>query len=229
MKDPYQILGISRNASEEEIKKAYRALSRKYHPDANLDHQEEAEEKFKEIQQAYQQIMKERSQGGGADGYGDRQQGRRYGDPFGSFWEFGGYAGQEREEDGTDPHLKAAANYINNGYYREALHVLEGIENHSADWYYYSALANAGMGNNVLAQEQIEKAVRMEPGNMQYQRVKQQLESGGTWYQHQSTMYGRPDFSGNNVCMKLCIANILCNCCLNGGLCCGAPGGYYRM
>ena len=54
MRDPYEVLGVSRNATEEEIKKSYKALSRKYHPDANINnpHKEEAEEKFKEIQQA---------------------------------------------------------------------------------------------------------------------------------------------------------------------------------
>ena len=61
--DPYSVLGVSRDASEEEIKKAYKALSRKYHPDANINNpnRDQAEEKFKEIQAAYQQIMKERT------------------------------------------------------------------------------------------------------------------------------------------------------------------------
>ena len=60
MRDPYQVLGVSQDASEEEIKKAYRKLSRMYHPDANINNpnKAQAEEKFKEIQQAYQQIMK---------------------------------------------------------------------------------------------------------------------------------------------------------------------------
>ena len=62
MYDPYAVLGVSRDAADEEIKKAYRTLSRKYHPDANINnpHKEQAEEKFKEIQQAYQQIMQEK-------------------------------------------------------------------------------------------------------------------------------------------------------------------------
>ena len=57
--DPYSVLGVSRDASEEEIKKAYKALSRKYHPDANINNpnKDQAEEKFKEIQAAYQQII----------------------------------------------------------------------------------------------------------------------------------------------------------------------------
>ena len=65
MFDPYSVLGISRDASDEEIKKAYRKLSRKYHPDANINNpnKAQAEEKFKEVQQAYEQIMKEKEYG----------------------------------------------------------------------------------------------------------------------------------------------------------------------
>ncbi len=67
MTDPYQILGISRNATDEEIKKAYRDMSRKYHPDAYVNNplSNLAEEKFKEVQAAYTQIMDERQHGGG--------------------------------------------------------------------------------------------------------------------------------------------------------------------
>ena len=82
MIDPYSILGISRDASDDEVKKAYRKLSRKYHPDANIDNpnKEQAEEKFKQVQQAYEQIMKEREQGTGYGNYG----GYNYGG-FGGF------------------------------------------------------------------------------------------------------------------------------------------------
>ena len=61
MTDPYSVLGVDRNASDEEIKKAYRRLSRKYHPDANINnpHKDEAEAKFKEVQQAYKRFMDE--------------------------------------------------------------------------------------------------------------------------------------------------------------------------
>ena len=88
MNDPYQVLGVSRDATEEEIKKAYRGLSRKYHPDANVNNprKDEAEARFKEVQQAYQQIMKERT--GGA--YSSHTEaGGGYGG-FGDFWGFGG-------------------------------------------------------------------------------------------------------------------------------------------
>ena len=65
MTDPYRVLGVSRDASDDEIKKAYRRLSRKYHPDSNVNNpnKEAAEEKFKEIQAAYGQIMFEKSGG----------------------------------------------------------------------------------------------------------------------------------------------------------------------
>ena len=65
MQDPYEVLGVSRNASAEEIKKAYRTLSRKYHPDANINNpnKAQAEEKFKQVQQAYKQIMDEKEHG----------------------------------------------------------------------------------------------------------------------------------------------------------------------
>ena len=70
MIDPYSVLGVSRNASDDEIKKAYRRMSRKYHPDANINNpnREQAEEKFKQVQQAYEQIMREREQGSSYDG-----------------------------------------------------------------------------------------------------------------------------------------------------------------
>ena len=72
MSNPYEVLGVSGDASEEEIKKAYRSLSRRYHPDANVNNpnKAQAEEKFKRIQEAYQQIMKERTDGGRAEGGG---------------------------------------------------------------------------------------------------------------------------------------------------------------
>ena len=71
MADPYKILGVSRDASDEEIKKAYRALSRKYHPDANINNpnKAQAEEMFKTVQQAYNQIMKEK-ENAASGGYG---------------------------------------------------------------------------------------------------------------------------------------------------------------
>lgn len=248
MRDPYQVLGISRSATEEEIKKAYKALSRKYHPDANINNpnKDAAEEQFKEIQQAYQQIMKERTEGysyQGTGGYGGSYGTGSYGrgssgtggyyggfgdfeDFFGSFGGFGNtYGGGQTgyEEDG---HLRAAGNYIRNGYYKEARNVLDGMDQavRGARWYYYSALAHAGLGNQVSALEHARKAAAMEPANREYSNLVYQFENGGSWYRQRQYTYGQPYSGGNSLCLKLCIANFICNlCCGGGGMCCGSP------
>ncbi|HIY30760.1 MAG TPA: J domain-containing protein [Candidatus Mediterraneibacter avicola] len=243
MSDPYSVLGVDKSASDDEIKKAYRRLSRKYHPDANINnpHKDEAEARFKEVQQAYQQIMDERErgytsggQGGSYAGGGSGQGGSSYGGygPFGGFGPFSGYGGYGQEgnagsgQENTDPHLRAAANYIRSGHYQEALNVLDGIRERSALWYFLSASANSGVGNNVTALEHAREAVRLEPENMQYRMLLERMEGGGTWYQQRQTMYGYPGSFDSSCCVKLCVANILCNlCCGGGGLCCGGYGG----
>lgn len=238
MRDPYEVLGVSRNATEEEIKKAYKALSRKYHPDANIDDPQAAEEKFKEIQQAYQQVMKDRTEGynyrgssygGGSQGGSSGSYGGFGGWDFGSFGGFGGFGSSETgyEEDG---YLRAAGNYVRNGYYREARNVLDGMEEQArnARWYYYSALAHAGLGNQVSALEHARRAAALEPDNRTYSNLLYQFENGGAWYRQRQHTYGRPYVAGDGLCLKLCIANMICNlCCGGGGLCCGGP--YYRF
>ncbi len=217
MTDPYHVLGVSEDASDEEIKKAYRTLSRKYHPDANINNplKEEAEAKFKEVQQAYQQIMDERSRG--------------YSSGAGSSAGYGGwYQSQQGTDDENSQYLRAAANYIQSGHYTEALNVLNSIRERGALWYFYSASANSGMGNNVTALEHAKEAVRLEPQNMQYQMLLQRLQGGGGWYQQRQSMYGYPSSVGGDWCMKLCIANMMCNlCCGGSGLCCGGYGSGY--
>ncbi|MEG0963269.1 MAG: J domain-containing protein [Lachnospiraceae bacterium] len=237
MYDPYAVLEINRNATDDEIKKAYRSLSRKYHPDANINNpnKAQAEEKFKEIQQAYQQIMHEKEQGVsgryGQSEYGNSQNGGT------SYWDFGGFGGfagsqNQRQSGGTDEetsHKRAASNYIRSGHYQEAVNVLNSINNKDAQWYYLSAIANSGLGNNVAALEHAKMAVNMEPGNQEYQQLYNQLQNGGSWYQGQRQSYGSPMGGSGSFCMKLCIANMICNvCCGGGGLCCGGGMPYIR-
>lgn len=216
MNNPYDVLGVSPSASEDEIKKAYKTLSRKYHPDANINNpnKEQAEEKFKEIQAAYQQIMNSKKNGGSEYGYGG------FGD-FGGFDDRsygGGFRGNTSNDSGPDAmRLNAAANYINSGHYKEALNTLASINERTARWYYYSAIANHGVGNNVLALQHAKTAASMEPNNYQYAQLVQTLESGGSWYSGRQQSYGNV-YSMNtgsccNSCMTFMCLNALCGCC----------------
>lgn len=206
--DPYQVLGVSRGASDEEIKKAYRSLSRKYHPDANVNNpnKDQAEEKFKQVQQAYDQIMKEKQQG--------TAYGQAGGSEYGDFGGFGGYYGSSNSYREENSKLQAAANYIRNGYYKEASNVLNDIpvNERNGRWYYYSAMTNQGLGNTATALEHIRRAVELEPSNIQYRQFQQNLEYGGTWYSNMGSGYERP-YSGSEWCLRMILLNLFCNFC----------------
>lgn len=219
MNDPYQVLGVSRSASSDEIKKAYRNLSRKYHPDANINNPNKAqsEERFKEIQQAYKRIMDEKENGYSSSAFGGFNTG---------YSSYTGTYGQDMgQTDEYFMHLKAAANYINNRYYREALNVLAQMHDRNGQWYYLSAIANSGLGNNILALEHARQAVALEPYNQQFVQLVHQLESGGMWYQSMQSPYGTPAGSANSACTKFCITYLICNMCMSGSTCCNA--GFY--
>jgi molecular chaperone DnaJ len=181
--------------------------------------------------------------GGGQGAYGNQGnpygngQGNPYGNPFedifGNFGGFGGYGGYQQQGGGgqtstgyeKDNHLRAAGNYVRNGYYQEARNVLDGMEmsKRNGRWYYYSACANKGLGNNVTAMEHARKAVELEPNNAEYQMLLSQLEGNGTWYRQQQNQrgYGNPYAGGGDICMRLCMLNIMCNLCFGGGrFCC---------
>ena len=185
MTDPYSVLGITPSADDETIKKAYRKKCKEYHPDLHPD-DPSAEEHFKEVQAAYSEIMRIKQGGGasysaGGQRYGSSQSGysQQYQDPFSGagfgFGPFGfGYystsGSSGRQSYGSaagDPELRAAANYIRSGFYEEAMNTLNGIPtaNRTAQWHYYAALANQGLGNNIRAQEEARTAVSMEPNN----------------------------------------------------------------
>lgn len=206
MGNPYDVLGVSPNATDEEIKKAYRTLSRKYHPDANVNNpnKEQAEERFKEIQQAYNQIMQQKQQGYGYGGFS----GGGFGG-YGSSRNYQSYGNRTQEM----PEMQAAANYLANRCYQEALNVLNNIKEHSARWHYYSAVAHAGLRNNVTAVEYAKQAVQMEPSNLEYRQLLQQLNMGGGWYSSMGQSYGRPYEGFSRFCMSMVVMNMCLNCC----------------
>lgn len=234
--NPYEVLGVARDASTDEIKKAYRQLSRKYHPDANINNpnKAQAEEKFKQIQQAYKLIIDEKDgkasyqqsgsaqggaggrYGGYGGGYGNAGSADGYGG-FGGFGGYGSYGGARQEAE--SPELRAAANYINNRMYAEAMRVLGEIQVHSAKWFYLHAVANAGLGNNINAVQDAQTAVNMEPDNMRYRQLLQQLQGGGQWYSNMGQDYGfNRESSGMGTWCCECLAlNMFCNCCCGSG------------
>lgn len=193
--NPYKVLEVSPNASNEEIKKAYRELSRKYHPDsyANNPLSELAEEKFKEVQEAYDQIMKE------------RESGYRSNNTTGGEY----YYSNGQNEDSSE--MSAVFNYLNARRYREALNLLSSISYRSARWYYYSAVANAGIGNNIMATQHAGQAVNMEPNNPEYSNLYNQLQWQTQRYQNTRNNNGG-GYGTGNLCCDLWCADSLCEC-----------------
>lgn len=201
--DPYRVLGVPRNASEEEIKKAYRKKSRMYHPDANVNNPnaKQAEDKFKEVQEAYNQIMNQR------DGKSQYAGG------------FSNNTGQYSYTSEDTIKMQAAANYINAKQFMQAINVLNQVNDRTAQWYYFSAIANWGIGNNVNAMNYARQAYNMEPNNSEYANLLDRLQYGNQTYRNMGDMYSRPHSGGSDLCCQLLCANMLCNmCCCNNGL-----------
>lgn len=217
IQDPYKVLGVRPDASDEEIKRAYRKLAKQYHPDLNPG-DEVAAKKMQQINAAYDQIKNPEkyqqqggSYGGGYSGY----------DPFGGFGGYGSY--QQRsytESDSSDNYQKAAYNYIRYGRYQEALNALGNSDRHDARWYYLSALAHDGLGNQVTALEHIRRAVSMEPDNPEYLRALDEIEGGGVRYRQQAGGF-RGFQIHTDPCSSLCFCYLAqLFCCRGHFFCC---------
>ena len=131
MDDPYKVLGLSPDASDEEVKKAYRRLAKQYHPDLNPG-DPVAAKKMQEINAAYEQIKnpeKARPSGNSGSYGGYNPYGSGYGGSYGGGYG-GSYGGESRSSETS--YQQAAYNYIRFGRYQEALNALSNDPNRNA-------------------------------------------------------------------------------------------------
>ena len=200
MKDPYQILGISSTATDEEVKNAYRNLARKYHPDNYGDDnplKELANEKMQEINAAYDEILAMRERG--------ERAGNSYYDPGAGQGSTTGVFGEIRQK-------------INARRFGEAERMIADvpINNRNAEWHYLNSVLLMRRGNVNDAMRELEMACSMEPGNMEYQKAKEMFNTSSRGYG--STYYGEDDrryrrrSSTDDACD--CCANLICLDCL---------------
>ena len=218
--DPYKVLGLSPNATDEEVKAAYRKLAKKYHPDLNPGNQRAAE-RMNEINAAYEQIKNPQSQ----DSYGGAYSGNAYSGAYGGAYG-GAYSGAYQSYENAERNeLKAARNFIRCREFSQAVNALSGVpvSERDGEWYYLHAIANYNMGNRVAAMDSARRACAAAPGNERYRQLLQQIQQGAQTYDAAGEGFGfrSVNLGNNNLCMSLCVANIVCNLCCGGRfLCC---------
>ena len=191
MNDPYEILGLTPGASDEEVKKAYKSLAKKYHPDVT-GNDPKAAEQMQKINAAYDAIMNRKSYG-----YQDSS-----------------YRGQSSSGYEEPIELQAAVSYINARRYREALTALEGVplNKRNGRWYYLSAVAKAYSSDSAGAKSDIDMAIQMEPDNIQYQTFRSRMGNSTDYYREYSARNYKPSVGSGilNFCLTLMMLRFCC-------------------
>lgn len=209
MNDPYRTLGVSPNSSDEEIKKAYRELARKYHPDNYHDNPlaDLAQEKMKEINEAYDTITKQRANGGNSSGgfSGSYSWNSNRGYSGNNSWNPGGYS----SSGGIYSQIRSA---INAGQLDHAERLLDSVDigNRGAEWNFLMGSLYYRKGWLDEAMRFFRDAARMEPGNPEYQQALNYMQNGGAAYR--SAPGGMANFDGCDICSSLLLADCCCEC-----------------
>lgn len=192
MKDPYEVLGVSRSASDEQIKAAYRELARKYHPDNYADNplSDLAQEKMKEINEAYDTIVRERQNGSG------------YSHSSGS----GSSSSQYND----------IRSLIAQRRFTQAEELLDGIPSASrtAEWYYLKGRVLYQKGWLEEADRHFRQAASMDPSNMEYRAAVNRSNSqrSGSYGAPNTQMNGCGSCDSCDICTSLVCADCCCEC-----------------
>lgn len=192
--DPYRVLGLEHGASDEEVKRAYRQLAKKYHPDMNPG-DAHAAEMMNRINAAYDQIKNPPAQTTTRPGYTD---------PFAGWYRQSG-----QQSNAAEPELlRRARSWIAAGEYISALSALNAVPEYqrTGQWYYLAAVANYSVGNRVLGYEQINRACTMEPDNAEFQHMKMQIERGSTGYRDTRSHMHFGGMDAGRACCGMCLA-----------------------
>ena len=198
MTDPYKVLQVSPDASDAEVKKAYRELARKYHPDHyhGTDMEHMAEEKMKEINEAYATIESWRKNGN------SQQQ---------SYGGYGSYGNTyQQSSSSTNPLFQRVRMAINRGEIAAAEEMLRQTDLRTAEWHFLMGAIRYRQGWLDEAAQEFEMACGMDPDNMEYRQAYQHMRGGGTSYR--PSEYGNGGMMGCDCGSLLCNA-MLCNMC----------------
>lgn len=237
VQDPHKVLGVSENATPDEIKRAYRRKAKEYHPDLHPN-DPTAAAKMNEVNEAYDMLINpekyarrtqteskanpygqysgnQRQSAGGAyqgnDSWGGDFNGFDFEDIFNAFYGQSRSSGPSiRPDDG--PEFRDAVSAMGRGQFDRAIHILDTMSSsrRNARWYYLSAWANHGAGNSIRALEQIQKAVQIEPENTEYRSTLQQFQRAGQTYQQNGHEF-HMDFAGiERLCLGLFATQFCC-------------------